>query len=67
LSYKLLIVVISSTDGIHHWIIEKYGLKLSKKEEETYTTRFSGQPGYAGTTNVKPIPILMKQEIMGWQ
>jgi len=26
-----------------------------------------GEPGYAGTRKVKPIWILMKQEMMGWQ
>jgi len=28
---------------------------------------FSGQPEKAGTRKIKPIWILMKQEMMGWQ
>jgi len=28
---------------------------------------FPGQPGYSGTTKVKPIWILMKQETTEWQ
>jgi len=28
---------------------------------------FPGQPGQAGTRKVKPVRILMKQEMMGWQ
>jgi len=28
---------------------------------------FPGQPGYTGTRKVKPIWILMKQEMTGWQ
>jgi len=28
---------------------------------------FPGQPGYASTRKFKPIWILMKQEMMGWQ
>jgi len=31
------------------------------------TASFPGQPGQAGTEKLKPIWILMKQEMMGWQ
>jgi len=35
-------------------------------DKHPFKGSFSGQPGEAGTTNVKPIWILMKQEVMGW-
>ena len=36
-------------------------------KDSRLTASFPGQPGYASTRNVKPVWILMKQEMMGWQ
>jgi len=51
------------------WCIH-YCCSTPVRDRQTDTrlmTSFPGQPQYAGTKNVKPIWILMKQEIMGWQ
>jgi len=37
------------------------------KKDARLMAAFPQQPGQAGTINIKPIWILMKQEMMGWQ
>ena len=37
------------------------------KKDARLTASFPQQPGQGGTRNVKPIWILLKQEMMGWQ
>jgi len=40
---------------------------LLQQTNTPLTASFPGQSGYPGTKKVKPIQILMKQEMMGWQ
>jgi len=39
----------------------------ARQTDTRLTVSFSGQPGQAGTTKVKPIWILTKQEMIGWR
>jgi len=41
--------------------------RLGKQMHTPIGAFFPGQPVYASTRKVKPIWILMKQEMMGWQ
>jgi len=40
---------------------------ISNRHDTRLTAYFPGQPGQASTRKLKPLWILMKQEMMGWQ
>jgi len=57
-----------------HWVLRELMLlpscwifAASTQLYRQTAASFSGQPGSAGITKVKPICIFMKQEMMGWQ
>ena len=60
LSSSLTATVTTSTHIISH-------NSLDTQTDTRLTASFTGQPGYIGTRNVKPVWILMKQGTMGWQ
>jgi len=42
-------------------------MKEDRQTDPPFNGLFPGQPELVGTRKVKPISILMKQEMMGWQ